>query len=84
MLGERPTLELTLGTNRGPEGPSIVQGSPAEGKRVKLIEVDPALRNQGRKEGLTDSASISPMRFTDASASSRAIFSVRGQRSTDL
>ncbi len=30
MLGERPTLELALGTKRGPEGPSIVQGSPAE------------------------------------------------------
>ncbi len=45
MLGERPTLELTLGTKRGPEGPSIVQGSPAEGHRVKLIEVDPASIN---------------------------------------
>ncbi len=30
----------------GPEGPSIVQGSPAEGQRVKLIEVDPALSNR--------------------------------------
>ncbi len=39
MLGERPTLELALGTKRGPEGLSIEQGSPAEGNRVKLIEV---------------------------------------------
>ncbi len=46
MLGERPTLELALGTNRGPEGPSIVQGSPAEYNIVKLIEVDPALSNR--------------------------------------
>ncbi len=46
MLEERPTLELALGTKWGPEGPSIVQGSPAEGNRVKLIEVDPALRNR--------------------------------------
>ncbi len=45
MLGERPTLEIVLGTKKGPEGPSIVQGSPAEGYRVKLIEVDPALSN---------------------------------------
>ncbi len=35
MLGERPTLELALGTKRGPEGPSIVQGSLAEGHRVR-------------------------------------------------
>ncbi len=46
MLGERPTLEFSLGTKRGSEGPSIVQGSPAEGNRVKLIEVDPALSNR--------------------------------------
>ncbi len=36
---------LALDTKRGPEGPSIVQGSPAECQRVKLIEVDPALSN---------------------------------------
>ncbi len=46
MLGERPTLELALGTKRGPEGLSIVEGNPAEGNRVKLIEVDPALSNR--------------------------------------
>ncbi len=46
MLGEQPTLELALDTKRGPEGPSIVQRSPAEGQRVKLIEVDPALSNR--------------------------------------
>ncbi len=46
MLGERPTLELVFGTKKGPDGPSIVQGSPAEGNRVKLIEVDLALSNQ--------------------------------------
>ncbi len=45
MLGEQPTLELVLGTKRGPEGPSIAQESPAEGNRVKLIEVDLALSN---------------------------------------
>ncbi len=45
MLGEWQTLELALDTKSGPEGPSIVQGSPAEGQRVKLIEVDPALSN---------------------------------------
>ncbi len=49
MLGERPTLELVLGTKRGPEGPSIVQGSPTEGNGVKLIEVDPALSNKSNK-----------------------------------
>ncbi len=46
MLGERPTLELFLGTKRGLDEPSIVEGSPAEGNRVKLIEVDPALSNR--------------------------------------
>ncbi len=46
MLGERLTLEIALGTKRGPEGPSIVQGSHAEGQRFKLIEVDPALNNR--------------------------------------
>ncbi len=45
-LGERLTLELALDTKRGPEGPSIVQGSPAEGQGVKLIKVDPALSNR--------------------------------------
>ncbi len=45
MLGEWPTLELALDTKRGPEGPSILQGSPAEGQRVKLIKVEPALSN---------------------------------------
>ncbi len=45
MLVERPTLELVLGTKRGPEGPIIVQRSPAEGLGAKLIEVDPALSN---------------------------------------
>ncbi len=49
MLGEWPTLELALGTKRGPEGPSIVQGSPAEDHGVKLIEVDPALINRPKK-----------------------------------
>ncbi len=48
MLGEQPTLELALGTKRGPEGPSIVQGSPVEGNRVKLTEVDPALSNHSK------------------------------------
>ncbi len=46
MLGERPTLEFDLGTKRGPDGPSIVLGSPVEGHRVKLIEVDPASINR--------------------------------------
>ncbi len=45
MLGERPTLEFALGTKRGPEGLSILQGRPAEIHRVKLIEVDPASIN---------------------------------------
>ncbi len=45
MLEERPTLELDLGTMRGPEGPNIVQGSPAEANRVKLIEFDLGLSN---------------------------------------
>ncbi len=43
MLGEWPTLELVLGTKRGPEGPSILQGSP---NGVKLIEDDSALSNK--------------------------------------
>ncbi len=47
MLGERPTLKLVLGTKRGLEGPSIVQGSPAECHRVEHIEVDSALINRG-------------------------------------
>ncbi len=46
MQGETPTLEFSLGTKRGPEGPSIEQGHPAEGNGVKLIEVDPALSNR--------------------------------------
>ncbi len=45
MLWEWPTLKLALDTKRVPEGPSIVQGSPA-GQRVKLIEVDPALSSR--------------------------------------
>ncbi len=43
MQGETPTLEFSLGTKRGP---NIVQGHPAEGNGVKLIEVDPALSNR--------------------------------------
>ncbi len=43
MPGEQSTLELALDSKRGPEGPSIVQGSPAESQGVKLIEVDPVL-----------------------------------------
>ncbi len=46
MLGERPTLELALDNKRGPDGLRIVQGSPTEGQRVKIIEVDPALSNR--------------------------------------
>ncbi len=46
MLGEQLTLALALDTKRGPEGPSIVQGSPAEGQGVKLIKVHPALSNR--------------------------------------
>ncbi len=46
MIGEWPTLELALDTKTGPEGPSIVQKSPAEGQRVKLTEVNPALSNR--------------------------------------
>ncbi len=49
MLGEWPTFELALGTKRGPEGPSIVQESPAEGNRVKFIEVDLTLSNCPKK-----------------------------------
>ncbi len=36
-----------------------------------------------RQEGLTDSACRSPIRFTEASASSRAVFNIREQTSTD-
>uniref|UniRef100_A0A673HHF8 Double-strand break repair protein MRE11 n=1 Tax=Sinocyclocheilus rhinocerous TaxID=307959 RepID=A0A673HHF8_9TELE len=38
---------------------------------------------KGKQVGLTESTCRSPIRFTDANASSRAVFSIRGQRSTD-
>ncbi len=53
MLGEWPTLELVLGTKRGPEGPSILQGSP---NGVKLIEDGPALSYKSNKSVLPRSS----------------------------
>ncbi len=43
MLAEQLTLEFAFGTKDGSRG--IVQGSPAEGNRAKLIEVGLALSN---------------------------------------